>query len=135
MTFVIRAPLLRSWCFPLIVRVMTDARRATAGRTELDWVHRGEVQKVMTITGRPRAGRPVTGGVVGLLQTSAEEYLQGAGTTEGGLDAAAIEALITARREARARRDWVEADRIRDELAHNGVVLEDGAGGTVWRRA
>ena len=81
------------------------------------------------------AGLRTLGGVVGLLQTSAEEYLQGAGTTEGGLDAAAIEALITARREARARRDWVEADRIRDELAHNGVVLEDGAGGTVWRRA
>ncbi|MGB3134274.1 MAG: cysteine--tRNA ligase [Candidatus Macondimonas sp.] len=80
------------------------------------------------------AGLRALGGVVGLLQTPALDYFQGAGTTDGGLDAAAIEALITARREARARRDWTEADRIRDELAQKGVVLEDGASGTVWRR-
>jgi len=50
------------------------------------------------------------------------------------LDVGAINALIVARRDARARRDWAEADRIRDELAQQGVVLEDGAAGTVWRR-
>ena len=81
------------------------------------------------------AGLRALGGVVGLLQTPTPDYFQGAGTTDGGLDAAAIEALITARREARARRDWAEADRIRDELAQKGIVLEDGASGTVWRRA
>jgi cysteinyl-tRNA synthetase len=81
------------------------------------------------------AGLRALGGVLGLLQTPVESYFQGAGTTDGGLDAAAIDALIVARRDARARRDWAEADRIRDALAQQGVVLEDSAAGTVWRRA
>ena len=80
------------------------------------------------------AGLRTLGGVLGLLQTPVEAYFQGAVTANGGLDAAAIDALIAARREARARRDWAEADRIRDELTQQGVVLEDGAAGTVWRR-
>jgi len=50
------------------------------------------------------------------------------------LDAEAIEALIKQRTEARASKNWAESDRIRDELAEGGVVLEDGPGGTTWRR-
>jgi cysteinyl-tRNA synthetase len=42
---------------------------------------------------------------------------------------------ISERAEAKARRDFAEADRIRNELASEGVVLEDGPGGTTWRRA
>jgi cysteinyl-tRNA synthetase len=42
---------------------------------------------------------------------------------------------IAARAEAKARRDFAEADRIRDELKSEGVLLEDGAEGTTWRRA
>ena len=45
-----------------------------------------------------------------------------------------IERLIEARNAARANKDFAGADRIRDELAAAGVVLEDGAGGTTWRR-
>ena len=48
---------------------------------------------------------------------------------------ARIEALILARSEAKARRDFAKADRIRAELADEGVVLEDGPEGTTWRRA
>ncbi len=44
-------------------------------------------------------------------------------------------ALVATREEARARRDWAEADRIRGVLAGRGIVLEDTAGGTTWRRA
>ena len=74
------------------------------------------------------------GGVLGLLQRDPVGFLQG-GAVEGELSAEAIDALIVARREARAARNWSESDRIRDELAAKGVVLEDGPQGTTWRRA
>lgn len=45
-----------------------------------------------------------------------------------------IERLIQARREARGRRDFAAADRIRDELAARGILLEDTAAGTRWKR-
>lgn len=46
----------------------------------------------------------------------------------------AIQAQVTARTAARAARNFAESDRIRDELAAAGIILEDGSGGTTWRR-
>ena len=63
------------------------------------------------------------GGVLGLLQRDPAVFLQGE-EVAGGLDAAAIEALIVARREARAAKNWAEGDRIRDELTAAGIVLK-----------
>jgi cysteinyl-tRNA synthetase len=54
---------------------------------------------------------------------------------QGGEDSAAIEAAIAARLAARASKNFGEADRIRDELKAQGILLEDGPGGTTWRRA
>jgi cysteinyl-tRNA synthetase len=52
---------------------------------------------------------------------------------DGAREAALIELLIAMRGQARASRNWAESDRIRDELAKVGVVLEDRADGTVWK--
>ena len=49
-------------------------------------------------------------------------------------EVAEIEALIKARNDARAAKDWGAADAARDKLTAMGIVLEDGAGGTTWRR-
>ncbi|HEY5011262.1 MAG TPA: cysteine--tRNA ligase, partial [Acidimicrobiia bacterium] len=49
-------------------------------------------------------------------------------------DDAEIDALVVARDEARARRDFAEADHIRDELKARGITLEDGPNGTTWHR-
>jgi cysteinyl-tRNA synthetase len=46
-----------------------------------------------------------------------------------------IDALILARQVARQTKNFAESDRIRDQLVAAGIVLEDGAGGTTWRRA
>ena len=74
------------------------------------------------------------GGVLGLLQRPPLEYLRAA-VGETGLPEAEIEALIARRLAAKQARDFAEADRVREELKAAGVLLEDGPGGTTWRRA
>ncbi len=82
--------------------------------------------------------------VLGLLEVEAELWLKsrpaGAplGSGESGeaaatLSVAEIESRVEARRAARADRNWAESDRIRDELAAHGVLVEDGSKGTGWR--
>jgi len=75
-------------------------------------------------------------GVLGLLQREPSEFLKGgpAGAHTGALDAAAISEQIEARAAAKGQRDYPEADRIRQGLLQQGVVLEDGPDGTTWRR-
>ncbi|MGE0311299.1 MAG: cysteine--tRNA ligase [Lautropia sp.] len=53
---------------------------------------------------------------------------------DDALDDARIDALIAERADAKKARRFADADRIRAELADRGVVLEDGPGGTTWRR-
>jgi cysteinyl-tRNA synthetase len=72
------------------------------------------------------------GGVLGLLQRDPRAFLQSGG--EGSLTDAAIRQRIDARLAARKAKDYAAADRIRKELADLGVILEDAAGGTTWRR-
>jgi cysteinyl-tRNA synthetase len=72
-------------------------------------------------------------GVLGVLQLQPDAFLQ-AGAA-GKVDGAAVDALIAARLQARAEKNWAESDRIRDQLSAMGVVLEDSKGGTTWRLA
>ncbi len=104
-----------------------------------------------------RAGQLVAelkrlGGCLGLLRRDPEDFFKGRRPTEiqagyasrtvtshnakvtSGFSETKIEALIEARTAARNDKDWVESDRIRDELLAQGIVLEDGPQGTTWRR-
>jgi len=75
------------------------------------------------------------GRVLGICQDDPSGFLQGSPARSGPeLDSATIEDLIGQRAAARKRKDFAEADRIRDELAAQGVMLEDTAEGTLWRR-
>lgn len=76
------------------------------------------------------------GGVLGILQSEPEAYLQsGIAGDNDCLNDKDIAYLIAQRTAARASKDWAESDRIRDLLISSGVVLEDGPQGTSWRRA
>lgn len=66
--------------------------------------------------------------LLGLLTESAEAWFRGAGDVR-------IDGLVAERDAAKKARDFATADRIRDELKAEGVLLEDGPSGTTWRRA
>ncbi|UWZ94042.1 cysteine--tRNA ligase [[Pasteurella] aerogenes] len=70
--------------------------------------------------------------ILGLLEQDPEDFLQ-AGSNDD--DVAKIEALIQQRNAARAAKDWASADAARNALTAMGIVLEDGANGTTWRKA
>ena len=73
------------------------------------------------------------GALLGLLNQRPVEWLQAASSK--GLDAEEIEAQIGERIAARKARNFARADEIRDYLASQGIVLEDGPKGTSWRRS
>jgi cysteinyl-tRNA synthetase len=87
------------------------------------------------------------GGLLGILQNNPESHRKGLirvvktstmvwniEDAETGLAETDIEDLIEQRNQARADKNWAESDRIRDELDAQGIVLEDKAGKTSWRR-
>ena len=77
------------------------------------------------------------GKVLGLFVSGKDAFFdeqQALKAAKSGLSDAAINALIAAREQARKDRDFATADKIRDDLVAQGVVLEDGAGGTSWHR-
>lgn len=77
-----------------------------------------------------RADILAAGSLMGLLLKTPAEWEQGG----DGDDNLRIDGLVQARLDARANKDWVAADAIRDKLAAEGIEIMDGAGGSTWRR-
>lgn len=75
------------------------------------------------------------GDLLGILQDDPESFLRGGEPGEEGLTDADIDAMIERRVQAKRDKNWADADAIRDQLKEAGIVLEDAASGTSWRRA
>lgn len=105
----------------------------------LAWLSKSEnwIEEVGSNTHPTRAslGRVrAAGQILGIFQSSYADW-QNSKIKHGSIDQDEVETRIAARTAARAARNWAESDRIRDELAAAGIILEDGPGGTTWRRA
>ncbi len=71
------------------------------------------------------------GKILGILQQPPAEFLQGDASKA---ETQKIESLLQARDQARANKNWNEADRLRKEIESLGILIEDSASGTLWRR-
>jgi cysteinyl-tRNA synthetase len=102
---------------PQMIASLHGLRNAAASGSERD---RGEFAATLRL--------------LGFLSESAAEW-KGRKQQASGVDAKQIDGLISNRAAARARKDFKESDRIRDELAAMGVVIKDSKEGTTWEIA
>jgi len=125
---------------PIAISVLFDLAREINRQKENDLNAASNLVALLIQLGR----------ILGLLQDDPEKYFKslhyyGTLNINEGKDTASIQALvgysnekigilINQRNAARKIMNWKEADRIRDELDKNGIVIEDGAKGTTWRR-
>ena len=134
-----RSPL--PWTDALVgqAKAVLDRLYRTAGDAEAGEVDEGVIEALSDDLNTPlalsrlaaieeRGALKASAQLLGLLRISADEWFQ------GGADNAQIEARIAERTAAKNERDFATADRIREELRAEGVILEDGPGGTTWRR-
>jgi cysteinyl-tRNA synthetase len=75
------------------------------------------------------------GRIMGVLLTPAEEFLHWvpASSTDDKFDATLIEDMIVQRTDAKKNKDFASSDKIRDDLAARGIILEDTSAGTSWK--
>jgi cysteinyl-tRNA synthetase len=112
---------------PVVLSVLFDLAR------ELNKVKENDREKAVQLAATLR----YLGSLLGVLQDAPETFLKGGAIAGSGaviLSGEQIEQQIQARLDAKKNKDWSTADRIRDELKEQGVILEDVPGGTNWRR-
>ncbi len=112
---------------PVVLSVLFDLAR------ELNKVKENDREKAVQLAATLR----YLGSLLGILQDAPETFLKGGSVAGSGtviLSDEQIEQQIQARLDAKKNKDWSTADRIRDELKEQGVILEDVPGGTNWRR-
>lgn len=112
---------------PVALSVLFDLAR------ELNKVKENDREKAVQLA----ATLKYLGGLLGILQDNPDAFLKGgaiAGSSAMTLSDEQIEQQIQARLDAKKNKDWPTADRIRNELKEQGIILEDVPGGTNWRR-
>ena len=107
---------------PIAIAVINEWLKASEGELSEDFQffqgNRGQMLQAIAAAAK----------ALGVLTMTKEEWFK------GDADSGAIEARIAERAEAKKNRDFAAADRIRDELKADGIILEDGPNGTTWRR-
>ncbi len=103
----------------VLFELVNELNKASREKSELASLLAGQLKKL--------------GGILGLLQQDPAAFMQGE-AGEGGLTAEAIEILIEQRAAAKKNREFAEADRIREDLSAQGIILKDSREGTSWYR-
>ncbi len=119
---------------PSVVEALEDDLNTPKAMAEFFGLAR-ELNKATDTGERQRlaAAMFATGDLLGLLQQDPEEWF--AVAADSALSAEAINEMIEKRNAARSAKDFATADALRDELVAAGIQIEDGPGGTTWRRA
>jgi cysteinyl-tRNA synthetase len=126
------------WAEPVlpegILAALCDDLNTPKALAELSMLAR-KANKAETFEDRKRAKAELLGAglLLGILGQEPQAWLSRAGTAVEEDVTAEIEAMVRARFEARANRNWVEADRLRAELAARGVEVTDSKDGATWR--
>jgi cysteinyl-tRNA synthetase len=115
-----------------------DARPANAVPQSVEDALSDDLNTPLAISALHQLGDPAElragAHALGLLQQDAEAWFRWTPAGSSGPTDVEIEAAIATRQAARKAKDFKESDRIRDELKAKGVILEDGATGTTWKR-
>jgi cysteinyl-tRNA synthetase len=126
-----------------LVRIPIDVEDALSDdlNTPLAMSHISQLVHKLFRTSHISDGKPLAdliyaaGDTMGVLQTEPEAWFKWQPAGKSGLSDAEIEMQKDARTAAKKAKNFTEADRIRDSLAAQGILLEDGPAGTTWRRA